>query len=173
MTTMIHLLLQVSSDFHEQIVALYHGTNPILLALAVILSCIFYPLGGVHTMILVLILFTLFDFLTGIRCAQVTGKLSSYRGKRGIEKKMYMYLVIIIANCIDKAFTLPYAPCRNVIIAMYIGFEGFSILENLDAMGVKTPNGLRTVFAYLIKKEQEWSKNLLDKDEQKEEDMKK
>lgn len=172
MTTLVEFLIQISKDFHEQITTLYHGTNTVVLALAVLISCIFYPLGGVHTMILVLIFFTFIDFLTGVRSAQISGIMSSNRGKRGLEKKMYMYLVIVIANCIDKAFVLPYEPCRNVITAMYIGFEGFSILENLDKIGVQTPKGLRAIFAYLIKKEQKWSENLLDKDEQKNEDDK-
>lgn len=60
-----------------------------------------YFLGGCDGLILVLILFVVMDYLTGVMCAIVDKKLNSEVGFKGICRKVIIFMLVGIANVID------------------------------------------------------------------------
>lgn len=155
---MLHLLeviIQGVQDFWGHLKNIKESVNALTFVFSVILSCFFYPIGGIDALTVGLIVFVIIDYITGIRRSRKKGTISSEKGTRGLEKKAYMYLVIVMANIADKALSISGAVFnwRTAVTAMYLGLEGFSVLENLEDMGFKTPVGLKRFFKYLISRE--------------------
>ncbi|AWW25939.1 phage holin family protein [Acetobacterium sp. KB-1] len=100
----------------------------------------------------VLLLFVLasFDYVTGLMAAKYRGdKVSSYKGFRGIMKKVCLFYLIAVGAILD--YTLLYASQYigvdahvNFVIASFVAVwlicnEIISILENMKDMNVKFP----------------------------------
>lgn len=161
MLQLIEFFINVYHNFAAHLQNLKEKTNIATLVLAVVLSCFFYPIGGANALSIGLIVFVLFDYITGIRRSQKLGTLSSSKGTKGLEKKIFMYFVIVMANIADKALGLSdfSVNWRTAVTAMYLGLEGVSIFENLEEMGFHTPKGLKKFFGHLLEKERTKRKN--------------
>ena len=110
--------------------------------------------GSCDGLIYTLLVFTIIDYLTGVYCAKTKLKVSSYRGGRGIIKKVGIFILVAIANIIDvQIFHTQFL--RSTILFFYISNEGISIVENLSLIGVikneKLINVLEQVKNYDIK----------------------
>lgn len=81
--------------------------------------------------------------LAGVSHKTGSGKLSSRAGLRGITKKVCLFVIVIVAGCIDALIGTDYV-CEATTVALCIN-EIISILENLTLLGVKIPARLLDV----------------------------
>ena len=109
---------------------------------------------GILAIPIVLLVFcNIIDYVTGILASKFRGQeISSYKGIRGITKKIGMWLLIIVGAIIDEllvysvaslGLTCPFAFMIACVVAVWIICnELISILENLKDMEVPLPDFL-------------------------------
>ena len=87
------------------------------------------------------------DYFSGIIKGYLNQELGSKKGAKGIAKKMLYVVAIMMCVALDSITHLNEAGLSfRAIILLYItGTEGISIMENLEAVGVKMPGKIRTV----------------------------
>lgn len=106
----------------------------ILLAIgATIGGWIALGLGGFDDAIKILSAFVLTDIITGACAAWKQGKWNSRAMYRGLFKKAFIYVIVMIANGVDNGLHLNFM--REACVMAYIVNEAGSVLENLDRMG--------------------------------------
>ena len=104
--------------------------------------------------ILLLVICNVVDYGTGIAASKYRGQeISSYKGIRGITKKVCMWLLIVVGAVIDEliiysvaqfGFISPIAFVVAAIVAIWLVVnEIISILENLNDIGVPMPPFLK------------------------------
>lgn len=120
------------------------------ISITLILASLTNWLGILAVPIYTLFLFNVLDYITGIAAAKNRHKkISSYYGMMGIVKKIFMYILVIVAvgleliihyaiQSIGLEFDYPYIGGACVAIWLVLN-EAISILENLDDMKVKMP----------------------------------
>ena len=107
-------------------------------------------LGTLAIPVYTLLACNLIDYFTGIAAAENRNeKVSSYKGIRGITKKVFMYLLIVVGSLMDLMLQymfnnlnipikLPYIV--GCIVACWLVLnEMLSILENLNDIGIPMP----------------------------------
>ena len=101
--------------------------------------------------ILMLVVSNVVDYITGVIASKFRGQeISSYKGIRGITKKVCMWLLIVVGAIIDEliiysvaqfGFVVPITFVVAAIVAVWLTFnEIISILENLKDIGVPIPD---------------------------------
>ena len=133
------------------------------LMFAVLAEVFTHLFGGWNVLLETLIICMIFDYVSGLAVAakgkskkSKTGKLSSKAGWDGLLKKGVTLLVVLVACRLDLTATalgsdLP-VNIRDVVIGFYIGIEVLSLLENLVALGGKTPKILVNFLNSIIEK---------------------
>lgn len=101
-----------------------------------------YLWGGVDVALKTLLLFMLFDYLTGLICATKDNYLSSAIGFNGILKKVMILIIVAVAFNLDNIINTD-GLVRSLVIFFYVSMEGISILENAARMNVGVPDKLR------------------------------
>lgn len=107
-------------------------------------------LGILAIPVLILVICNLIDYITGLVASKFRGqKLDSYKGFRGIAKKICMWLLVVIGALIDQlllyagktvGITLPFTYLVACVVAIWlICNEIISILENIVDIGVELP----------------------------------
>lgn len=105
---------------------------------------------GLPPIIWILLAVMTIDYVTGIICGFMgvspkteTGGLSSGAAFRGLLKKAVIILVVLLAALLDKAVSIgagvTFEAVAGATCLWFIASEGFSILENVTAMGVPIP----------------------------------
>lgn len=107
-------------------------------------------LGMLAVPVILLFILATFDYITGLTAAKYRGnKISSYKGFRGIMKKVCLFYLIAVGAILD--YTLLYASQYigvdarvNFVIASFVAVwlicnEIISILENMKDMNVNFP----------------------------------
>ena len=122
--------------------------------------------GGLDGLVLVLITFTVIDYITGVIAAGVLHKLSSSEGFKGIARKVTMFMYVGMAHLLDQYLPGDTGSLRAVVCLFYIVTEGISIIENADKLGIVIPSLLRRKFL-TMKEEQEKNKDEHDTDSDK------
>lgn len=86
------------------------------------------------------LLFTLMviDVITGIAKAWKNKRLRSRNALYGYARKVLIFLVLVVANVLDKVFGLEGALAFGTVL-FYIGNEALSIVENLAQFGLNIP----------------------------------
>lgn len=105
-----------------------------------------YIVGGWDMAILTLLIFMAIDYITGLIVAGIfhkskktaSGGLNSKIGFLGLAKKVVVFLLIIVAQCLDLILGIDFV--RNGVIIAFITNEVISIIENAGLMGVPMPN---------------------------------
>lgn len=110
-------------------------------------------IGDVSGIMTALIIFMALDYITGVVVAIGNKALNSSVGFRGLAKKMFIVVVIIIANLLDVNVLGGGGVMRTAAIFFYMANEGISILENGSKMGVPLPQNLIDVLEQLKEKE--------------------
>lgn len=109
--------------------------------------------GGWDVFIKVLILFMLFDELTGVAAAYYgksrEGYISSQVFRKGIIKKLCTLVLIAVAEGCDVLLGTDYI--RNAVTTAFCASEGLSILENTGALGIPYPKKLKDAIEILRK----------------------
>lgn len=132
------------------------------------IKSIFTAIGGVATSILgilaipvlLLVSCNVIDYITGLAAARYRDQpVSSYKGIKGITKKVCMWLLVVVGAIIDELLmyavsviniTLPFTFFVACIVAIWLVCnEVISILENISDIGVTLPPFLLGIVAEL------------------------
>ena len=100
----------------------------------------------------VLIVLVILDYITGITGAARNGELSSSKGFWGIINKVFIFSIVGIAHVIGNELLDHTIAVREAVIYFYAANEGFSIIENMDKLGIPIPKIVRNMFSMLKEK---------------------
>ena len=93
------------------------------------------------------------DYLTGVIIAIINKKLSSHVGFKGLAKKLFVVLMLVVAVMLDRLINGGQWIFRTLVAYFYIANEGISILENIARLGVPIPQKVLDVLAQIKDKE--------------------
>lgn len=127
--------------------------------MTVIGSALSYFIGGVDTMFIVLCVFLLVDYISGIIVASVfknstktdTGKLNSAVSFKGLCKKFFVVILVGVAHLLDVVLDTNFI--RGGVVVAFISNEIISIIENAGLMGIPIPATLKKAIDILQDKE--------------------
>lgn len=120
------------------------------LTIAAIMSILMSWLGILAVPVFILVGCNFADYFTGLVAAKYRNEtVSSYKGIRGIWKKVCMWLLIVIGAIMDTlinygityigiSYNIPYIVATAVAVWLIIN-EVISILENIIDIGVELP----------------------------------
>lgn len=113
-------------------------------------------LGILAVPVLLMVACNIIDYITGIMASAYRDEpLSSYKGMKGIIKKVSMWLLVVIGAIVDKL--IEYASTTvgidihftfliaSVVAIWIVCNEILSILENISDIGVKLPPFLKPI----------------------------
>lgn len=103
----------------------------------------------------ILIVFMVFDYITGILKGYVNKELSSDIGLKGLARKAVILIVLIVAVCLDRLLNTGNWVFRTLVAYFYIANEGLSLLENCAALGAPVPTQITNALAQLKEKKAE------------------
>lgn len=117
-------------------------------------------LGVLFVPVMLLVTCNVIDYITGLLATPNRGeKISSYKGIRGIIKKVSMWLLVVVGAIIDElikysiitlGLNFPFTfPIACVVAIWLICNELISILENLDDIGTPLPGFLERIIYYI------------------------
>ena len=147
-----------------------------------IISTIMSGLGILAIPVFLLVGCNVMDYITGLIATQYRNEvISSYKGIRGIYKKVCMWLLVIIGSfmdiliqyAIDTAgipLVVPFVVATVVAIWLVVN-EIISILENMIDIGVTMPPFLIPIAKY-IKKQVEEKANIYEEEQEEQEEQK-
>ena len=115
-----------------------------------VMGAIFGELDGA---MIALLAFIAIDYITGLMVGISTKSLNSAVGFKGLAKKVFILLLVLIANVLDIHVMGGAGVVRGLVIAFYMANEGLSILENAGKLGVPYPQRLREMLEQLKQKE--------------------
>lgn len=131
-----------------------------------VMSALMSWLGILAVPVLLLVGCNLIDYVTGLFAAKYrTETISSYKGIRGIIKKVCMWLLVLIGSFIDILInyaiecagvdlTIPFVVATIVAVWLVVN-EIISILENMIDIGVDMPPFLMPIVKYIKKQTEE------------------
>ena len=109
-------------------------------------------IGEFDSLLYALVIFVSTDYITGVLCGIVEKNLSSAIGFRGICQKVFILLLVGVANVLDVHVVGNGSILRSAVICFYISNEGISIVENAARIGLPVPEKLQEVMRQLRKK---------------------
>lgn len=118
-----------------------------VIILGILFSAIFFITGGKDKLIYCLLAVMGIDYVTGIIKSVIKGNLNSKVGFKGFLKKVFMLLIVALADQIDQLLEIKGLKynCRYIVICFYTANEGLSILENAVNSGLKVPKQLKNI----------------------------
>jgi len=114
-------------------------------------SCITYLFGGWSQLLGILLAFVVIDYIAGVSASAIEGKLSSNIGRKGIAKKVFIFVIVAVAHLVDVALGNGNF-FRDATIFFYLANETISILENAGRVGLPIPEVLKRAIDILQKK---------------------
>ena len=127
-----------------------------------VISALMSWLGILAVPVFLLVGCNVIDYFTGLCAAKYrTENISSYKGIRGIIKKVCMWLLVLIGawidilinyavECAGVSFTIPFIVATVVAVWLVVN-EIISILENMIDIGVAMPPFLLPIVKYIKK----------------------
>ncbi|RSK29415.1 holin [Bacillus sp. HMF5848] len=112
-------------------------------------------LGGWDMMLVILIMFVVIDYITGVLAAAVQGKLSSRAGFKGIVQKVMIFALVAVAHLLDLILSGNHNFIRDTVIFFYLFNELISIIENAGEVGLPIPGILMRAIEILRNKSSE------------------
>lgn len=118
-------------------------------------------LGVLYVPVLLMIACNIIDYITGLMAAKNRpgGGISSYRSIKGIQKKICMWLLVVVGAILDQllkyaattaGINLPITFLVACIVAIWIICnEVISILENIVDIGVDIPSFLMPIVKHI------------------------
>ena len=122
----------------------------VLAAICALSGFIFGDLNGIMIALVALIVL---DYISGVLAAVVEKKLSSEVGAKVIAKKIFMLLIVAVANIVDINVIGEGHVLKSVTVIFYIANECISLIENAGRLGVPVPKKLLDVLEQLKNKE--------------------
>ena len=123
--------------------------NTIQIIIAAVGGYIGYFLGGWDGFLYALVAFVVIDYITGLMVAAIQKKVSSEVGFKGICKKVLIFILVGVANIVDKQIIGNGSAIRTAVIFFYLSNEGVSMLENAGHLGLPIPAKLKEVLEQL------------------------
>lgn len=118
----------------------------IMAGICTILSFLFGDMEGLMVALIALIIL---DYISGVIAAAVEKRLSSEVGAKGIAKKIFMLLIVALANIVDINVIGDGHVLKTVTVVFYICNECISLIENAGRIGVPVPKKLLDVLEQL------------------------
>ena len=122
----------------------------VLAALCTICGFLFGDRDGLMVALIALIVL---DYISGVLAAAVRKKLSSAVGAKGIAKKVFMMMIVALANIVDINVIGEGHVLRTVTVIFYICNECISLIENAGRLGVPVPKKVLDVLEQLKDKD--------------------
>ena len=122
----------------------------ILAGVCTVLSFLFGDMEGLMVALIALIVL---DYISGVIAAAVEKRLSSGVGAKGIAKKIFMLLIVALANIVDINVIGDGHVLKTVTVVFYICNECISLIENAGRIGVPVPKKLLDVLEQLRDKD--------------------
>nr|WP_312986003.1 phage holin family protein [Clostridioides sp.] len=113
-----------------------------------------WALGTWDIAIMVLLMFMALDYTLGLIKGKVHRNLNSKTGFKGLAKKSAIFVVLIVAVCLDRLIGNGTWVFRTLVCYFYIANEGLSILENCSQIGIKVPVQIKDALEQLRDKEE-------------------
>lgn len=132
-------------------------------------------LGVLYVPVLLMIACNIIDYITGLMAAKNRpgGGISSYRSIKGIQKKICMWLLVVVGAILDQllkyaattaGINLPITFLVACIVAIWIICnEVISILENIVDIGVDIPSFLMPIVKYIKSQTEQIGNSATDK----------
>lgn len=120
-------------------------------AVSVIGCAIGYFIGNIDGLLISLLIFAVTDYITGVAAAFYKKKLSSKVGFKGIAKKVFIFIMVGVANIIDVNI-IGQPALRTATIFFYLSNECLSIIENSVAIGLPVPEKFKQVLEQIKQK---------------------
>ena len=111
----------------------------IMAGICTVLSFLFGDMEGLMVALIALIIL---DYISGVIAAAVEKRLSSEVGAKGIAKKIFMLLIVALANIVDINVIGDGHVLKTVTVVFYICNECISLIENAGRIGVPVPKKL-------------------------------
>lgn len=145
-------VLQTAIDYVSLLIPA-KGEAYLMLASGAIGSAVAWLLGGIDLQLKWLLLFVAVDYLTGTIAAGKTGEWHSRVGFRGLFKKVFIFVVVMLSHGLDVIAGTDML--RNAAIVAYAVNELGSTLENMDRLnlGGMIPGFLRRAIKEIKSKE--------------------
>ena len=105
-------------------------------------------LGGWDGLLYALVVFVCIDYITGLLVAISEKKLSSEIGRKGIIRKVAIFLIVGIAHVVDGVIGNG-GIVRTATLMFFISNEGLSVLENACRIGLPVPQKLKDILSQL------------------------
>lgn len=122
--------------------------------IAVLATAATYLFGGWDTALMVLVVFMILDFITGIIKGIKKNKIDSELCFLGLKKKGTIIIILIMGTLLDYLIGNNAWVFRTLVCYFYIANEGISIIENISLLGLPVPSKLKAVLLQ-IKNESE------------------
>ncbi len=114
-----------------------------------ILTCVVSFVGGYDGFMKAIFIFMLIEYITSVMCV-IAGKTPLCKiGIKEFVKKVFMLMLIGIANTIDVYIANTGMALRTVVIMFYVWCLAKSILENGKLLGVTIPSKFKKGIRYL------------------------
>ncbi len=132
-------------------------------------------LGVLYVPVLLMIACNIIDYITGLMAAKNRpgGGISSYRSIKGIQKKICMWLLVVVGAILDQllkyaattaGINLPITFLVACIVAIWIICnEVISILENIVDIGVDIPSFLMPIVKHIKSQTEQIGNSATDK----------
>ena len=121
--------------------------------LAGVCTVISFLFGDMEGLMIALIALIILDYISGVIAAAVEKRLSSEVGAKGIAKKIFMLLIVALANIVDINVIGDGHVLKTVTVVFYICNECISLIENAGRIGVPVPKKLLDVLEQLRDKD--------------------
>lgn len=121
--------------------------------MAAVCTLISFLFGDMEGMLIALIALIVLDYISGVIAAAVEKRLSSEVGAKGIAKKIFMLLIVALANIVDINVIGDGHVLKTVTVVFYICNECISLIENAGRIGVPVPKKLLDVLEQLRDKD--------------------
>ncbi|MDP4117572.1 MAG: phage holin family protein [Bacillota bacterium] len=108
-----------------------------------------YIFGGMDTLMSILLIFIVIDFISGFIKSWANKEFSSSVFYVGGVKKIGILLIVVVATQLDQLVLGGTVILRTAAISYYIANEGFSIIENWGQLGLPLPKSLKNALAKL------------------------
>lgn len=121
--------------------------------MAAVCTLISFLFGDMEGLMVALIALIILDYISGVIAAAVEKRLSSEVGAKGIAKKIFMLLIVALANIVDINVIGDGHVLKTVTVVFYICNECISLIENAGRIGVPVPKKLLDVLEQLRDKD--------------------
>lgn len=150
----------------------------IITAVTAFLSSI---LGVLYVPVLLMVACNIIDYVTGLMAAKnrADGSICSYRSIRGIQKKVTMWLLVVVGAIVDQlliytterfGFNMPFTFFVACVVAIWIVCnELISIIENMKDIGINIPSFLLPLIKNVKSQTENMTGSVVDKENEENE----